>query len=95
MRNRTVFGGGERSLGGSSSTARTIILHVWYHWRAEVGAGVATAPGFQPGASNDPVFRKSVGKCLKMQKTERKGYDAGYPGYGRGMCMFFDILPVL
>jgi len=37
------------------------------HWRAEGMRGCDV-----PGESNDPVFFKRVGKCLKMQENKKK-----------------------
>jgi len=50
-----------------------------------VGGGCDGLPPWASslGASNDPVFvKRSVGKCLKILKEEKKGYETGHPGYG-------------
>jgi len=41
-------------------------------WRADGAAGVRRPQVFSLGTSKDPVFFKSVGECVKMQKTKRK-----------------------
>ena len=56
-------GGLRRVVGG-----REILLYaiMYRQWRAEEGASGCDGPGHPRGASNEGVFKKSVGKCKEI-----------------------------